>query len=157
MDFSNTRSELKRMGFKELLQIATKQKIRTCIMINNPCPFYFRYDSFNFCVSEILGEGCQVDRLDQFIGDRHQTNGETVFLPPFLHDLKEEQAFTRKKDLEFKVYWRDRTTRSITQLGTVTERRKKERGNNFADLLKRAINNFSYQVLDPSGIFLLGS
>jgi hypothetical protein len=62
-----------------------------------------------------------------------------------------------RKNNEFDVYYRDSLTRSIVFLGKVVERRKKERVNNFKDLLKKAIIDFSGQVKDPSRIFLLGT
>jgi hypothetical protein len=103
-----------------------------------------------------LGESCQVERLDKrekvFLKD-----DETVFMQPLLHELEVGPVLTEKKDPEFKVYWRDKLTRSIALLGSITERRKKERTDNLNDLLKRVISDFSGQVKDPIGIFLLGS
>jgi hypothetical protein len=42
-------------------------------------------------------------------------------------------------------------------LGKIIERRRKERGNNFKDLLFKAKQDYSPRVKDPSAIFLLGS
>jgi hypothetical protein len=44
----------------------------------------------------------------------------------------------------------------MVYLGTVMERRRKERGNNLGDLLKKAAAEYSNRVQDPSKIFLLG-
>jgi hypothetical protein len=44
----------------------------------------------------------------------------------------------------------------MVYLGTVIERRRKERGNNLGDLLKKAAMEYSKDVSDPSKIFLLG-
>lgn len=156
MDFYSTRGELRRMGINKLLKMATNQKIQKCIIINNTCRFHFRYRNFNFCVSEIIGESCEIERLDK-LEEIFQRDDETIFLRPLLRELELGPVFIEKKTSEFKVYWRNRITHSVTFLGRVTERRKKERRNNFTDLLKRAIKDFSDQVKDPSGIFLLGS
>jgi len=144
------------MGINKLLKMATNQKIQKCIIINNTCRFHFRYRNFNFCVSEIIGESCEIERLDK-LEEIFQRDDGPVFLHPLLQGLEVGPVFIEKKTSEFKVYWRNRITRSVTFLGRVTERRKKERRNNFTDLLKRAIKDFSDQVKDPSGIFLLGS
>ena len=156
MDVYKIRSELRRMGIKELLKMTINQKIRKCIIINNTCRFYFCYNNSNFCVSEIFGESCQVERLDK-VEEVFQKDDEPVFLPSLLWKLELEPVSTEKKAPELKVYWRDRLTRSITLLGRVTERRKRERTDNFNDLLKRVVSDFSDQVKDPFGIFLLGS
>lgn len=144
------------MGIKELLRMATNQKIRKCLVINKTCRFYLRYKNFYFCASEILGKGCEIERLDR-LEEVFQRDDETVFMCPFLRGLELEPVFIEEKPPEFKVYWRDRLTHSITFLGRVVERRKKERKNNFSDLLKKAKTEFSDQVETPSGIFLLGS
>jgi hypothetical protein len=44
----------------------------------------------------------------------------------------------------------------MVYLGTVIERRKKERGNNLGDLLKKAAMEYSNHVPDSSKVFLLG-
>jgi hypothetical protein len=77
--------------------------------------------------------------------------------PPLFQKLEVGPGLPEKRALVFKVYWRDRHTRSITLLGSVTERRKKERIDNLSALLKKAVNDFSERVKEPSGIFLLAS
>lgn len=156
MDFFKTRHELRQMGIKDLLQMTTNQKIQKCIIINHPCRYYFRYSHFTFCVSEILGESCQVERLHRL--EETLPKDKRKFLgPPLFQKLEVGSGLPEKKALRFKVYWRDRHTRSIALLGSVTERRKKERIDNLGDLLKKVVNDFSEQVDDPSGIFLLDS
>ena len=155
MDFFKTRSELRRMGIKELLKMVSDQKIRNCIIGGKSCPFYIYYKNFNFCVSEILGEGCQVERVEK-LEEIFYEDDQAIFLHPFLPELELGPASIKKGMSGVKVYWRDRLTRSVILLGRVIERRKKERENNFCNLLKRAIMDFSEQVKDPSGIFLMG-
>jgi hypothetical protein len=70
--------------------------------------------------------------------------------------LKASSSWQGNNFGEFKVYYRNHLTRCMVYLGTVTERRKKERGNNLGDLLKKAKAEYSKDVPDPSRIFLLG-
>ena len=76
---------------------------------------------------------------------------------PFLKKMETELLSSGKKPVEFKVYHRDDLTRSMVYLGTVIERRRKERGSNLKDLLKKAIKEYSDYVENPSKIFLLGN
>jgi len=144
------------MGLSDLLKIVTNQKIQNCVRISNPCRYYFRYHSFPFCASEILGESCQVERLQQLEEILQKDNGKFLG-PPLFQTLEAGPGFAEKKELKFKVYWKDGLSRSFILLGSVTERRKKERIDNFNDLYKKAVNDFSEQVKDPLEIFLLES
>jgi hypothetical protein len=58
------RSELKKLGGVTLLKMAFSQKEKQCVL-RGLCPFYLNYKGCGFCVSEILGEGCQDERLRQ--------------------------------------------------------------------------------------------
>ena len=71
--------------------------------------------------------------------------------------LRKKLLSAGKKPVEFKVYHREDPTRSMVYLGTVIERRRKERGSNLNDLLKKAIKEYSDYVENPSKIFLLGN
>ena len=62
-----------------------------------------------------------------------------------------------KRPIIFDVYYRNYSTDSMVFLGKIIERRRKERGNNFKDLLFKARQNYSTRVKDPSTIFLLSS
>ncbi len=57
----------------------------------------------------------------------------------------------------FSIYYRDPSSKSIQFRGKVIERRLKERGNNFKDLLGKVRRDYSYRVIDPNGIFLQAS
>ena len=51
------------MGRVDLLKKALDQKEHRCVL--NPegqCEFYFKYKGFGFCASELLGEGCRVNK-----------------------------------------------------------------------------------------------
>ncbi len=55
-----------------------------CIL-GGPCPFLLNYQQMRFCVSEVLGQKCQMEKLramvgseEEFIGERNQ--GESTDL-----------------------------------------------------------------------------
>jgi hypothetical protein len=62
MKFYEARNELRRMGKAGLLELASNQGISRCVIGGGACEFYFRHEGFGFCVSEILGQGCQAER-----------------------------------------------------------------------------------------------
>jgi len=74
---------------------------------------------------------------------------------PFPQKMETELLLPKKKAVEFKVYHRDRLTRSTVFLGKIIERRRKERGDNLKDLLSKAIEQYSDGLKDPPTIFLL--
>jgi hypothetical protein len=125
-----------------------------CLIGGRPCGFLLQYKESFFCVSEILGKGCQVERLEQ-LEQLYDEDENVNFLLPFPKKMETGLLLPRKKPLEFKVYHRDPLTHSIIILGKIIERRRKERGDNLKCLLSRAIEQFLYYVEDPSTIFLL--
>jgi len=62
-----------------------------------------------------------------------------------------------KRTVLFNVCCKDYSTGSPVVLGKVIERRMRERGDNFHDLLYKARKDFSDRVEDPVDIFLLAS
>ena len=69
-----------------------------------------------------------------------------------------KRPFPAQKGREvFSIYYRDPSSKSIQFRGKVIERRLRERGNNFKDLLAKMRRDYSYRVIDPNGIFLLDS
>jgi hypothetical protein len=68
------RSELKKLGAVTLLKMAFSQKEKRCVLIGL-CPFYLNYKGYGFCVSEILGEGCQDEKLRESCPDK-EVQGE---------------------------------------------------------------------------------
>jgi hypothetical protein len=56
------KAELTRMAKASLLKMAFRQKEKNCVLGGN-CPFLLEYRSILFCVSEIMGKGCQVEQL----------------------------------------------------------------------------------------------
>ena len=120
-----------------------------------PCGFLFQYKEINVCISEILKEGCQVERSEQ-LERLHDEKEEVTFSLPFPQQTQTGPLLPGKKALEFKIYHRDHLTRSVVFLGKIIERRRKERGDNLNGLLNKAIKQYSNHVEDPSTIFLLG-
>ena len=62
MNFHSVRSELRRMGSKNLFKMLMSQKESRCIL-NGLCSFHSVYKGYAFCLSEVLGEGCESQRL----------------------------------------------------------------------------------------------
>lgn len=66
MDILEVRKELKKMGMGKLLALTLCQRESRCLLnYVNPCPFFLRYQEFNFCVSELLHQGCQKEKFEE--------------------------------------------------------------------------------------------
>lgn len=155
MDIFETKGELQRLSRGDLFKLVMDQRLSKCLVGGMTCGFYLQYKGTRFCLSELLGKGCLIERLgqwDQFYSDKGNNNDSLTFL----RRIEAEVFSSGKKPVEFKVYYRNDSTRSMDYLGTVIERRRKERGNNLRDLLKKAVAEYSHVVQDPSKIFLLG-
>ena len=156
MDILEGRSELKRMSRRSLFTLVANQRISNCVIGAKACGFSLQHQGIHFCVSELTGKGCLVERLEQSEQLYPEKEGINDSLPIF-EKMETEPLSAGKKPVEFKVYHRDGLTRSMVYLGTVIERRRQERGNNLKDLLKKAIREYSDYVKNPSKIFLLGN
>lgn len=156
MDVYEARSELRRMGRGDLLRLASAQRISTCLIGGQACGLYMRYKRFNFCISEIMGEGCQLKGIKKMEG-RYEDVQEINYPLPLMERSGMTPLQIEKRNIVFRVYCRNYVTRSTVFLGNVIERRTKERGNNLKDLLVRAVKDYSDLVEDPSMIFLWGS
>ena len=54
------------LGLADLLKVAARQTEHNCVLSpSGPCQFYFKYKGFGFCVSELSGQGCQVEKARQ--------------------------------------------------------------------------------------------
>ncbi len=131
MSVYQIRNKLRRMSRRYLWSLASAQRISKCLVGGRTCCLHLHYQGFNFCISEIMGEGCQIEK-------------------------SASPSSPGKKAVEFKVYRRDRGTRSIVFLGNILERRTKERGDNITDLLGKVMKDNSYCIDGTSTIFLLG-
>ncbi len=154
MDAYKSRNELRRMSRRGLFKLALNRRMPNCLIGGRLCGFLLQYNGNNFCVSEILREGCQVQRLEQ-LEQRYGKKQEINYLLPFSHKIETGLFPSGRKAMEFKVYYRDHLTQSAVFLGRIIERRRKERGNNLKSLLSKAIKQYSDQVADSSKMFLL--
>ena len=64
MDFHLIRRELRRLGVKNLYEMVMNQKESKCIL-NGLCSFYFKYRGYGFCLSEVLGKGCELQKPEE--------------------------------------------------------------------------------------------
>ncbi len=152
MDVLKARNELRRMKQGDLFRMASGQRISKCLVGNRACGLYFKYKRHHFCLSEILGKGCVYEKPQE----EHSRNGALRSMLPSVNLRLNGFPLMRQRGAEFKVYCRDEATRSMILLGSIVERRMKERENNLRDLLIRASREFSDRVPDPSLLFLLG-
>jgi hypothetical protein len=153
MNVLKSRAELRKMKRGNLLKLAAYQRISKCLIGGVACRFYLHHKGHTFCVSEILGQSCQIEKLKRLEELSQEEEKIDLSLPLI---TKMEPVLRGEKKVEFKVYYKDDPTRSVVFLGKVMERRKKERGNNLKDLLNKAIMDYSDRVKDPSRVFLLG-
>src|SRR4030066_399384 len=70
------RAELRRMAKANLLKMAFYQKEKNCVL-GGSCPFLLEYQSILFCVSEIMGQGCQVEKLRQLSAENGHSEDES--------------------------------------------------------------------------------
>jgi hypothetical protein len=154
MDILEAKHELQKMRARKLFKMAMDQKLSRCLVGGRTCGYSLLYRGIRFCVSELLGKGCLLERLTEWerFFPEETPHGSYALLPR----LEAVPPLSGGNCGEFKVYYRDGLTRSMVYLGTVIERRRKERGNNLGDLLKKAATEYSKDVRDPSKIFLLG-
>lgn len=64
MSFHSIRGELRRLGTRTLFELVINQRESICLM-NGPCPFYFKHKGYGFCLSEVLGRGCELQNLEK--------------------------------------------------------------------------------------------
>ena len=156
MDFYQARNELRRMSRRHLLSLASTQRVSKCFLGARACCLHLYHQGFNFCISEIMGEGCQVERSAK-VEEVYQSQDETSCPLPLVNRIGISPLSPGKKAVEFKVYCRDPIKKSMIFLGNILERRTKERGNNLRELLVKAVKDYSYCIEGASTIFLLGS
>ena len=156
MDIYEIKSELRRMNKGNLFTLVANQRISTCLIGGRACGLSLHYKGFNFCISEILEQSCQIERSEK-LENRYEDIKEINCPLPLIQRPGTGPLTTEKRNLEFRVYYRDPLTRSMVLLGKVIERRTKERGNNLTDLLVKAVKEYSNCAADPSTLFLLSS
>jgi hypothetical protein len=60
------------MAKANLLKMAFCQKEKKCVL-GGVCPFLLEYQCMLFCVSEILGQGCQVEKSRLLSGENDES------------------------------------------------------------------------------------
>ena len=58
MDSITIRTELKRMEKSDLFELTWQQKMSWCCIGASECGFLIKYKGFNFCLTELLDQGC---------------------------------------------------------------------------------------------------
>jgi hypothetical protein len=74
------KAELRKMTKGDLLRMVLSQKERKCLL-GGICPFLLEYQRILFCVSEILGQGCQVERQLLDSGQEARSESESSQIP----------------------------------------------------------------------------
>ena len=74
-DVFKLKAELRKLRERDLLRMVLNQKERKCVL-GGKCPFLLEYQRILFCVSEILGQGCQVERQRLDSGQDGQSESE---------------------------------------------------------------------------------
>ncbi len=69
---------LRQMGKRDLFKMAFSQKERNCLL-GGACPFLLEYHRILFCVSEILGQGCQIEKL-RLLSDENAHSEDEISL-----------------------------------------------------------------------------
>ncbi len=71
------RRKLRRMAKANLLKMTFSQKEKLCLLGGGPCPFLLEYQRALFCVSETLGHGCQIEKLELPSDENAKNEGES--------------------------------------------------------------------------------
>lgn len=77
MDFHLVRTEVCRLGKKNLSKMLMGQKESKCLL-NGLCSLRFNYKGYPFCISEVLGEGCESQRLKKLEQEACEARGEPI-------------------------------------------------------------------------------
>jgi hypothetical protein len=68
LDIYKFRKELRNLTDKELLEIAFKQRERSCLL-GGLCHYKITYKGVGFCISELLGKGCEMEYLRTLLAE----------------------------------------------------------------------------------------
>ena len=89
MNFHSVRLEVCRLGNKNLYKILMNQKESKCVLYGF-CSLLFKYEGFTFCLSEVLGQGCEIEKLKKLEKDICKAEEDHPFeekaeIPLFVH------------------------------------------------------------------------
>ena len=151
MDILEGRSELKRMSRGSLFTLVANQRVSKCLIGVKACGFSLQHQGIHFCVSELMGEGCLVERLENYILRKRGSMASSPFLEKWkLNSYRRERSPSNLKsiiEMILPVRW--------FILGQLLKEGGKRGGSNLEDLLKEAIKEYSDYVKKTSKIFLL--
>jgi len=71
------RAKLKQMAKANLLKMAFRRKEKKCLLGGGTCPFPMEHRCILFCVSEILGQGCQIEILRPLSNENAESEDES--------------------------------------------------------------------------------
>jgi len=77
MDFHSVRTELGRLGKKNLFNLLMNQK-ESRFLLNGLCSLRFNYKGYPFCISEVLGKGCESQKLKKLNQEDSEAREEPV-------------------------------------------------------------------------------
>ena len=64
MNFHSVRTELRRLRKRNLFTILMNQRESKCLL-KGLCFLRFKYKGYPFCMSEVLGKGCESQKLEK--------------------------------------------------------------------------------------------
>src|SRR5512139_1820417 len=105
MDILEAKRELQKMRARNLFKMAMDQKLSRCLVGGGTCGHSLLYRGIRFCVSELLGKGCLLERLgewERFFPEQDSLHGFHSLLPR----LEAVLPSSSKNFGEFKVYYR---------------------------------------------------
>ncbi len=79
MNFHLVRTEVRRLGKKNLFKMLMDQKESRCLL-NGLCSFHFEYQGYTFCISEVLGKGCESQQLKKLEQEAGEVEGGPVLV-----------------------------------------------------------------------------
>jgi hypothetical protein len=79
-EISRFRAELKGMKKAGILKMVFGQREKECLL-GGTCPFLLEYKRLLFCVSEIIGQGCQIEKLKISSREEARSEGEASPAP----------------------------------------------------------------------------
>jgi len=77
MDFHSVRTEVRRLGKRNLFEMLMRQKESRCLL-NGLCSFHFEYKGYTFCISEVLGKGCESQRMKKLDQEASEAGKEPI-------------------------------------------------------------------------------
>jgi hypothetical protein len=77
MHFRSVRSELRRLGCKKLFKILMNQKESKCLLYGL-CSLLFKYKGYTFCLSEVLGQRCEIENLKKLEKEINKCEEESL-------------------------------------------------------------------------------